>query len=57
MAHNTQNHWVFGLSLSYGILETRKQNVSETGEKTSTHLGPLETAILLLMSAFCKEVQ
>jgi hypothetical protein len=26
-----QNYWVFGLCLSHGILETREQNVSETG--------------------------
>jgi hypothetical protein len=49
----TQNHWVFGLRPSSGILETRKHNVSETasvpvlrwgGEKTPTHVGPLEKA-------------
>jgi hypothetical protein len=27
----TQNYWVFGLCPSYGILETRKHKVSETG--------------------------
>jgi hypothetical protein len=27
----SQNHWVFGLCPSSGILETTKHNVSETG--------------------------
>jgi hypothetical protein len=31
MVHNTQNYWVFGLFPSFGILETRKHDVSETG--------------------------
>jgi hypothetical protein len=31
MVYNIQNYWVFGLCLSFGILETRKHNVSETG--------------------------
>jgi hypothetical protein len=31
MVYNTQNYWVFGLFPSSGILETRKQDVSETG--------------------------
>jgi hypothetical protein len=52
--HNTQNYWVFGLSPSSGIIETRKHDVSETGSvsvfrwggKTSTQLGPLERAKL-----------
>jgi hypothetical protein len=28
---NPQNHWVFGLCLSLGILNTRKHSFSETG--------------------------
>jgi hypothetical protein len=31
MVYNTQNYWVFGLLLSYGILENRKHDVSEIG--------------------------
>jgi hypothetical protein len=31
MVYNTPNYWVFGFSPSFGILETRKHNVSETG--------------------------
>jgi hypothetical protein len=31
MVHNIQNYWVFGLHLSSGILETRKDSVSEIG--------------------------
>jgi hypothetical protein len=31
MKYNTQNYWVFGLCPWFGILETRKHNVSETG--------------------------
>jgi hypothetical protein len=55
MVYNTENYWVFRLFPSTGILETRKQDVSETGsvsvlkwreEKTPTHLGPLERANL-----------
>jgi hypothetical protein len=30
MAYNIQNYWVYGLSPSFGILRTRKHNVSET---------------------------
>jgi hypothetical protein len=30
MVCKTQNHWVFGLCPSSGILETREHNVSET---------------------------
>jgi hypothetical protein len=52
MVYNTQNSCVFGLCPSSGILETRKDNISETGSvsihrwggKTPTLLGPLETA-------------
>jgi hypothetical protein len=54
MVYNTQNYWVFGLFPSSGILENRKHDDSETGSvsvlrwegKTSTQLGPLETANL-----------
>jgi hypothetical protein len=46
----TQNYWVFGNFSSPCILETRKQDVSETGSvsvlrwgrKTPTQLSPLE---------------
>jgi hypothetical protein len=31
MVYNSQNYWVFGLCPSFGILETRKHNDSETG--------------------------
>jgi hypothetical protein len=31
MVYNAQNYWVFVLSPSSGILETRIYNVSETG--------------------------
>jgi hypothetical protein len=31
MVYNTQDYWVFGLFPSFGILETRRHNVSETG--------------------------
>jgi hypothetical protein len=31
MVDNTQNYWVFGLSLSSEILGNRKHDVSETG--------------------------
>jgi hypothetical protein len=31
MVHNTQNHWVFGIFPSCGILKNRKHDVSETG--------------------------
>jgi hypothetical protein len=50
-----QDYWVFGLCPSSGILETRKQNFSETGSvsvlrwgggKTPTLLSPLERANL-----------
>jgi hypothetical protein len=52
MVHNSQNYWVFGPCPSSGILETKKDNVSETGSvlssgeggKTPTLLGPLERA-------------
>jgi S-adenosylmethionine hydrolase len=30
MVYNTQNYWIFGLSPSSGVLETRKHSVSET---------------------------
>jgi hypothetical protein len=49
--YNTQNYLVFGLFPSSVILETRKNDISETGsvsvlrwrgEKIPTHLGPLE---------------
>jgi hypothetical protein len=36
MVYNTQNYWGFRLSLSSGILESRKQNVSETGPVSET---------------------
>jgi hypothetical protein len=51
----SQNYWVFGLFPSSGILENRKDDVSETGsvsllrwrgEKTPSQLGPLEKANL-----------
>jgi hypothetical protein len=29
--HNAQNYWVSGLCASYGIINTGKNNVSETG--------------------------
>jgi hypothetical protein len=49
---NTRNYWVFGVCPTSGILETRKNNVSETGSisclkckgKTPTQLRPLERA-------------
>jgi hypothetical protein len=31
MVYNTPHDWVFGLSPSSGILETRTENVSEAG--------------------------
>jgi hypothetical protein len=31
MVYNTQNYWVAGLCPSYGILETRKHDVLESG--------------------------
>jgi hypothetical protein len=31
LENNFQNYWVFGLYPSYSILQTRKNNVSETG--------------------------
>jgi hypothetical protein len=31
MVCNTQNYWVSGLGTSFGILKTRKHNVSKTG--------------------------
>jgi hypothetical protein len=31
MVYNTENYWVFRLFPSSGILENRKQDVSETG--------------------------
>jgi hypothetical protein len=31
MVYNTQNYWVFGHSLSSGILENKKHDVLETG--------------------------
>jgi hypothetical protein len=54
MMYNTQNYWVFGLCPSYGILDTRRYDVSETGyirpqlggRETPTLLGPLEGANL-----------
>jgi hypothetical protein len=54
MVYNTQNYSVFGLFPSSDILETRKQDVSETGSvsvlrwggMTPTQLGPLERANL-----------
>jgi hypothetical protein len=30
MVYNTQNHWVFGLCPSSGILKAREHNISET---------------------------
>jgi hypothetical protein len=50
----TQNYWVFGLFTLSSILETRKDDVWETGYisiyrwggKTPTQLGPLERANL-----------
>jgi hypothetical protein len=52
MMCNNQNYWVFGLCTSFGILETRKHDVSEAGSvsvlrwKTPTQLGPLGRANL-----------
>jgi hypothetical protein len=55
MVYNTQKHFVFGLLTSFGILENRKHDVSETGSvsvlrlgrgNTPTQLGPLERANL-----------
>jgi hypothetical protein len=48
-----QNYWVFGLRPPSGILETRKQNFSETRSvsvlgwrgKTPTQLGPLSQSL------------
>jgi hypothetical protein len=31
MVYSTQNDWVFGLFPSFGILENREHDVSETG--------------------------
>jgi hypothetical protein len=31
MVYNTVNYWVFGFFPSFGILENRKHDVSETG--------------------------
>jgi hypothetical protein len=36
MMYNAQNYCVFGLSISSGILESRKHNVSETGSVSET---------------------
>jgi hypothetical protein len=51
MVHNTQNYWFLRLCLSSGILETKKQTFrkldlfpSSGGGKTTTQMGPLETA-------------
>jgi hypothetical protein len=60
MVYNTQNYWVFGLSPSSGILETRKHDVSGTvsvsilrlGGKTPTQLGPLERAVIDVSSFY-----
>jgi hypothetical protein len=49
MAYNTQNYWVFGLSPSPDILETRKHRFCfrpQVRGKTPTQLGPLERADL-----------
>jgi hypothetical protein len=51
--NGSQNYWIFGLFPSFGILETGKHEVSETGsvsvpssgevgEKTPAQLGPLD---------------
>jgi hypothetical protein len=39
MECNTQNYWAFGLFPSSGILEARKQNVSETGSVSVLRTG------------------
>jgi hypothetical protein len=36
MVYNTQNYWVFGHFSSFGILETRKHDVSETDPVSET---------------------
>jgi hypothetical protein len=59
MVYNIQNHWLSGQCPSFGILNTRKHNVSDTGSvfvfrwgerererKRSTLLGLLERASL-----------
>jgi hypothetical protein len=69
MVYHTQNYWVFGLFLSFGILGTRKHDVSETGSvpllrcvcvreggKTPTQLGPLDRATSIICGPIpCKE--
>jgi hypothetical protein len=54
MVYNTQNYRVFGPCPSFGIVETREHDVSETGSasvlwwggKTPAQLGPIERANL-----------
>jgi hypothetical protein len=52
MVYSTQNDWVFGLFLSFGILQNRKHDVSETRSVSvlrwgeDTYSGPLERANL-----------
>jgi hypothetical protein len=54
MVYNTHNHWVYGLCPSFGIINTRKHNFSQTvslavfkwgGGETPTLFHPLEKAI------------
>jgi hypothetical protein len=49
MGYNTQNHWVFGLCPSFGIIETRSHSVCfrpQVRGDTPFHLGTLERAYL-----------
>jgi hypothetical protein len=51
--HYTQNHWVFVLCPSSGILNTRKQNVLETGSVCVFRRGEAYTYPVLKL-ALCK---
>jgi hypothetical protein len=61
MRYNISNRWVSGLCPSFGILDAREQNVSETGwllvyrlwRETPTLLGPLERTSLNRWTADC----
>jgi hypothetical protein len=39
MVYSTQNYWVFALFLSFGIIENRKHDFSETGSVPSSGKG------------------
>jgi hypothetical protein len=56
MVYNTQNHWLSGLHPSFGILNTKKQNVLEN-ESTCISIFPSPETLCFLVFKIPNDAQ